>query len=303
MEEEKTQSNNKDSLKTVRTYLSDMAETVRSNDISVLKVALAEQNKNERENIYRKAEGSSTKKVFWVIGGLILIASALYGIYFVTNQKTKQNLPEQITRLEGIISYDETSTIEITNSNTLTEKIIANKKEASTLIKDSGIKSLTINKDVAGIKEKISTKDLFSKLGFTAPSSLIRSLSDLYMVGSYVKNSSANVAENKPGLFIILQTNDYEYTYAGMLEWEKTMASDMFYLFELNTKENKLQVKDRQWKDIIINNKDARVLYNEDKLPILYYMFPDKNNLVITDNEDTIKEIISRLIIKNIKPL
>jgi hypothetical protein len=55
--------------------------------------------------------------------------------------------------------------------------------------------------------------------------------------------------------------------------------------------------------DIIINNKDARVLLNEDGKPILYYMFVDKNNLIITDSIDAIKEIVSRLMLKNIKPL
>ena len=171
------------------------------------------------------------------------------------------------------------------------------------LIKNSGIKSLSINKDTSDAKEKFSVRELFTKLEFTAPSSLVRSLSDSYMVGFYINNISENIIDYKSSLFIILPTTDYEYTYAGMLEWEKTMASDMFYLFELNTKENKLQASDGQWKDIIINNKDARVLYSGDKLPILYYMFTNKNNLIITDKEDTLKEIISRLIIKNIKPL
>jgi hypothetical protein len=303
MEEETNQSNNKGNLKTIRTYLSDMADTVRSNDISVIKVALAEQNKNERENIYRQAEGTPVKKAFWVIGGIALIAIALFGIYFVTNKNANLNTPEIIVKDESVISYDELSTLETTDTSNLTDKILTNIKDVSSRINNTGIESISINNNLAGVKNKIGIKELFTKLEFTAPSSLVRSLSDSFMVGTYTKISSGTTTENKPGLFLILQTKDYEYTYAGMLEWEKTMASDMFYLFELNTKENKIEVNDRQWKDIIINNKDARVLYNEDKLPILYYMFTDKSNIIIANKEDTIKEIVSRLIIKNIKPL
>jgi hypothetical protein len=303
MEEETNNLNEKGSLKTVRTYLSDMADTVRTNDISVIKVALAEQNKNERENIYKQAEGTPFKKFFWVAGGIILIGVALFGIYFVTNKNAALNIPEQIVKNDSIISYDELASISVKDGDNLTDKIIANKKEVSTLIKSSGIKSISINKEVGGAKVNLSVRELFTKLGFTAPSSLVRSLSDSYMVGSYINNLSGNTADYKSSLFLILPTTDYEYTYAGMLEWEKTIAGNTYDLFELDTKDNKLQVDNRVWKDIIIENKDARVLLNEENKPILYYMFTNKNNLIITDKEDTLKEITSRLVIKNIKPL
>jgi len=299
MEDETTQSNNKGDLKTVRTYLSDMADTVRTNDISVIKVALAEQNKNERENIYRQAEGTPFKKFFWVAGGIIFIGVALFGIYFVTNKNAALNVPEQIVKNDSIISYDELTSISIKDGDNLTDKIITNKKEVS----NNGIKSISINKDVGGAKEKLSVKELFTKLEFTAPSSLVRSLSDSYMIGYYINNLSENITDYKSSLFIILPTIDYEYTYAGMLEWEKTIAGNTLDLFELNTKNNKLQINDLAWKDIIIENKDARVLLNEENKPILYYIFTNKNNLIVTDKEATLKEIISRLIIKNIKPL
>lgn len=303
MEEETNQSNEKGSLKTVRTYLSDMADTVRTNDISVIKVALAEQNKNERENIYRQAEGTPFKKFFWIAGGIILILIAIFGIYFVTNKNAALNVPEQIAKNDSVISYDEITSVTIKNGDSLTDKIIANKKEVSTIIKNSGIKSITINKEADGANEKLTVRELFTKLEFTAPSSLVRSLSDSYMVGTYINNLTGNTADYKSSIFLILPTTDYEYTYAGMLEWEKTIAGNTFDLFELNTKDNKLQINDRVWKDIIIENKDARVLLNEDNKPILYYMFTNKNNLIITDKEDTLKEIVSRLVIKNIKPL
>ncbi len=307
MEENKKELNNSGGIKTVRTYMSDMADTVRNNEGSVIKVALAEQNRNERENIYRQAEGSNSKKIFWVIGGLILIGSALYGSYYLINQKVKDSVPQLLIKNETIISYDETSNINLANADSiiLTDKINTIKKEPSASDKNGVIKFLSLTKDVNGVSGKILTKDIFTLMKSTAPSSLVRSLSDSYMLGTYIKNPKANMdtTEGKPSLFMIFQTKDYSFTYAGMLEWEKTIASDMFSLFEFNTKENKIQLSAKPFKDIIINNKDARVLISEENNAILYYLFTNKNNLIVTDSPEAIKEILARLAIKNIKPL
>ncbi len=300
MDENKTQPNNKDNLKTVRTYLSDMADTVRTNEISVIKVALAEQNKRDREDIYKKAEGSPFKKTLFVIGGIILILSAIFGAYLLYQQKTNSNqsVQGQITKEETLISYDESSSLLINDGDDLISKINISKKDPKTSDKNISIKNIFLKQEVGNLQQNLPVEYIFSKMNFTAPSSLIRSLSGSYMIGTYTKNTTI-----KPSLFMIFQTKDYSYTYAGMLEWEKTIATDMFTLFEFNTAENKLKLSERQWKDIIINNKDVRVLLNEDEEPILYYLFADKSNLIITDSEDSIKEIISRLMIKNIKPL
>lgn len=306
MSEDNFQPNNRENLKTIRTYLSDMADTVRENDISVIKIALAEQNKHEREDLYKQIGSSNSKKTFWfIIGGIIFMALAIFGIYYLNQIKSKNNLPQIIEKEESIISYDERKDVNVSAQDDLTSKISETLTEKSSLNKNSIIKYISLTKESNGVKENLLTKNIFPLLSLTAPSSLVRSFSDLYMIGTYIKNTNAGVetVDGKPSLFIIFQTNDYSLTYAGMLEWEKILASDMLLLFNLNTKESRRQIGERQWKDVIINNKDARVLFNEDGLPILYYLFIDKGNLIITDNQESIKEIADRLIIKNIKPL
>lgn len=291
MDENNKQPNSGNNLKTVRTYLSDMADTVRQNEISVIKVALAEQNKNERENIYKQIEGTPVKKFWWFLGGVILIGTAIFGIYYLMNKKAQNNIPQTVTKEEALISYDALTSIDSTSG--LLEKIVAIKNETGG--NTGSIKFISISNIVNGIPEKIITKDLISNLRLGAPASLVRSLSDSFMIGTYTGD--------KPNLFIIFQAKDYNYAYAGMLEWEKTLANDAMPLFGLDTGENKLQLAERKWSDLIINNKDARVLINENNKPIFYYLFNDKNTLILTDDEAAIKEITARLIIKNIKPL
>jgi hypothetical protein len=135
-------------------------------------------------------------------------------------------------------------------------------------------------------------------IGSSIPASLVRSLEDSYMIGTYLPRG-----EEKAHLFIMFQTKDYNIAYASMLSWEGTLLDDVFAMFGIDVSGDKKELFDEPWKDIIINNKDARVLSNKDGVPVLYYLFLDKSYFMITDNLDTIKEVSSRMITKNIKPL
>ncbi len=88
-----------------------------------------------------------------------------------------------------------------------------------------------------------------------------------------------------------------------MLAWEKTLASDIVEIFKIDVSGNQSNLLEKSWKDVVIDNKDARVLYDARDNALLYYIFTDKSNFVITDNKDTIREVTGRLLIKNLKPL
>lgn len=298
-----TQNNSEENLKTVKTYMSDMAETVRQNEISVIKVALAEQNKHEREDLYRKIEGTTSKKVFWVICGVIIILGALYGAYYLLSQKKVKDAPVKVAKEETIISYDNSSEIMIDQTNNL-KKSINDLKQSAKSSTDGNIGYIKIYENDDGVRNIIDIETLFSKLNLTASASLVRSLSNSYMVGTYAKSFSdiPNDPNSKPKLFIILESDDYEYSYAGMFDWEKTMASDLIPVFT-GEENSSINNDSKKWKDVIISNRDARVLVDETGKPILYYLFIDKNRLIITESIDTIKEVSNRLMIKNMKPM
>lgn len=295
MDENEKQLNNKN-IKVLRTYTSDMANAIRDNEMSVITIALAEKAKREEEELYRKAEGTSTSKIFLSIGGIILIAAAILGSYYlVQKKKEKDAVTPIINNIETFISYDSSSVIDVTSATNILElkNIINQKEQAST----GTITALFLTKKINNISEIITASNFLSLVGTTAPSALIRSLSDTYLFGKYSNENS--VDENaKFGMFLILQTTNYNQTYVSALEWEKTLLSDLFVLF--NMPEQNSSLLDKEWKDIIINNKDARVLYGENGQGVLYYVFLNKNNFVIANNVDALKEVMSRLLIKNI---
>ena len=307
MEENKVQPNDKN-IKVLRTYTSDMADAIRTNEVSMIKIVLAEKNKREQELIYKKAEGTTFSKIFLLIGGIILIAAAIFGSYFLFQKKEKEvpipiPVPTPVVdNVDTFISYDLKSNIDVTGINTPTAFVDLINKEKLTA--QGQIKTLFLEKKVDGIMGNLSSKDFFTMIQSTAPSTLIRSLSSNFLLGKYLDSSL--ISENKDSIFIIFQTNNYDQTYASMLDWEKTMLNDLKSIFDIklpipNGKD--AIVPEKLWRDVIIDNRDARVIYGDNGEGILYYVFVNKNNLLIASNIETIKEIVERLIIKNTQPL
>lgn len=300
MDENEKQLNDKN-IKVLRTYTSDMADAVRDNEISVIKIALAEKERRDKEAIYKEAEGTNTTKTFLVIGGIILIIAAIIGSYFlIQKKKEKDLLLPTINNIETFISYDSKSYIDVTNIINMSDLlgIIRQEQQADSPL----IKALFFTKKINENPLLLTSNNFLSLIKATAPGALTRSLSDKYLFGKYSNPNTIN-DNDKSAMFLILETTDYNQAYASMLDWEKTMLKDLFVLFNVSISESDNSLFEKPWKDVIINNKDARVLYGENGEGILYYVFVNKNIFVIANNVEALKEVIGRLIIKNTKPL
>jgi hypothetical protein len=296
MDKNTSQPNNEKDIKNLRTYTSDMADVIRTNEVSVIKIALAEKEKREQEQIYKEAEGTNTSKTFLIIGGVVLIAAAIFGSYFLIKTKIAKDTPKNIVKeIDTFIAYDSFSNIDTTSikdADGILNLIIGSQPLGSGLIRALFPKKITNN-----ISELITSKNFLSSIGVNPPSALTRSMSDKYLLGKFTNRSGGS------SIFLVFQTTDYNLAYASMLDWEKTLLKDLYKLFNISIPDSNSILFSQPWKDIVVNNKDARVLYGESGEAVLYYVFVNKNNFVITNNIETLKEIISRLITKNAQVL
>lgn len=301
MENEETKQNPvSNNIKTIHTYSSDMVDAVRANETSVIKIALAEQKKKEMEALYKKQNGTKASRVLMILFGLVLIALAIWGSYLLIKKKEANNVvtKEDITKgIQSLISYDSQSLIDTTNVTNTTDLVQLISNESEKAIEQSKIKSLFLTKVEGGKGELTTTRDFLSMLKVTAPDSLIRSLEDSYMLGLH----SDSKGETHP--FMLFATKDYNQTYAGMLTWEKILLEDMFPVFGINVSGENIDLLEKPWRDIILDNKDARILYDDEGNDLLYYLFINKSNFIIADNKDTIREVTTRILAKKIKPL
>jgi hypothetical protein len=111
-----------------------------------------------------------------------------------------------------------------------------------------------------------------------------------------------------PQAFLILETDSYERAFAAMLAWENTMRTDLLPLFtrvprtripeestaSSTTATSSLQLIRNGFLDKIVENRDTRVILNTTNDILLLWTFLNRNIIVITTNEYTLKEIISR---------
>ncbi len=290
-----------ENIKTIHTYSSDMADAVRTNETSVIKIALAEQKKHEQESLYKEANGTKTSKAFLFLGGLIIIILSIGGVYYVMQKKKiDNNPPKQETTInkEALISYEDQSSIDMTNVTNQNDALDIINTESKKSEKD-GIKILFLTHIINGKTELLPLEDFLSLIKTTAPSSLIRSFDTSYMIGTYKTTDTQSI----PHLFLLFQTKNYNQSYAGMLIWEKTLLYDLSGLFKIDISGDNNTLIEKPWSDVILDNKNARILYDLQKNSVLYYIFINKDYFMITDNQDSIKEVTKRLLTKNIKPL
>ncbi len=289
-------------IQNLHTYSSDMADAVRENEISVIKVALAEKAKREKEETFRiKSEGTGFQKFFLILGGIILLAGGIAGSYFLIKKNQEQIAAQHVAPppIQTFISYDTQTFIDATTAASVFDIAGLLKAPLSVSGSSGSIRALFFTKTIdTKTTEQLSLSDLLTALNLSAPGMLTRSLNQ-YLIGTYQSSDTTQ----KPHLFLMFQTQNYNQAYAAMLQWEPTMLGDLAPLFGIDVSGDNSQLLGKQFKDILINNNDARVLYDANGNALLYYIFVNKNDFIITDSIDTIKEITIRLQTKSTRTL
>jgi hypothetical protein len=303
--EESDKKNSINTTPAIHTYSGDMASVVRNDEVTVIKVALAEKKKREQEGIYKEAEGTKTQKFFWVFGGILLIIISVGGAYLLYHKKNVEiAAKEQPTpKIETLISYDASVTIDATNATgTDLSNLLYAPSRSQEAQAPSSIKSIFLIKKTLGengpVSELLTTQDFLRIIDTHAPGDLVSSLSKSYMLGTYAEKKTGD-----PHVFLVFQTKKYEQTFSNLPAWEKGIVTDFAGLFSIDTGGSNKDIATKAFQDTLINNKNARVLYDDAGKPLLYYLFVDNTTFVVTDSTEAVSEITARLLTKNAKTL
>lgn len=274
--------------KTFHTFKDDVADILQSQKVSVTKIVAAEQDKKTTTE-----RPSKNKKNILITVFLVLILSGLGAGGYFGVQKIINKKPPEITELKIPIfifpDYQREVYLKSTKKITIVSEI--QKQNEQTNIPLGQIIQLFFTTDdssgqfvvekTTGSKLIITTDTLLKSLETKAPSLLIRSLYPDFVFGFH---SSLG---NNP--FFVFKSNSRENTFAGMLEWENTILDDLEPIF------GNVGESTKQFKDIIIANKDTRAILDSTGKIKFVYSLPNKDTLVIANNETTLKEIFRRL--------
>lgn len=302
-------------IKNLRTYQGDVAEAIKNQNASVLTITLAEKKKKDKREAEepKQKDPEKGKKIWSVLISVLLIVLGVGTVvvfYYLQKQApipvvtTPGTAPE-----ETIIGYNTKKGISI--DTTTREKFISviNGERLGEEIQPNEVAYIFLNKNVqAGIRA-LNTKELFAILDTKIPGATLRSFGDQFMFGFF--------RDERVEPFLLIRIASYENAFDGMLKWEDTLKDDIGTLFlpihvsgeisAQNSESTSTQAVNRvplldttqinkTFEDETIRNKDARVLKNSNGDVLMLYSFLDKETLLITSNENTLKEMINKLI-------
>ena len=273
------------------TQLYNSEELIKDNDLSVVSIAAAAEKKRTIKNIEKPEEKTPVlKNIILGVVSIVLVAGGIGGGWYFYTKSDELNSIKQNTTISSLIFSDTQKDIDISGLN---GEILVNELYQN-FLQENGNKNkvvyfyLTENK--LGQSVEIKIDDLLSRISDNIPNRLIRSLRPEFMFGAFISE------KNIP--FIILKTNSFENSFASMLDWEKTIFSDLAPLFGSDSNEN---IINGTFNDVIVKNKDTRILRGESGEISIMYSFTDENTIIITTNKDVFFEIFRRISTSNNK--
>ena len=282
--EQKENPEKKEGLKSLRTYEGDVQEIMAKNKTSISSIVAAEQNRRDRTMINTEGEiENRAKNKFYILAGSLLLILGLItlgAVYYIHSNNTKETT---VKKNKTIISFAQESVVPVTNST--------REQMLNTIIREKKSFTMPVNSVLyLNTSDQLHTpaniESVFTLLAPRIPPTLARSFGSQYMIGIYSFDT------NEP--FILLTTDDYGNSYAGMLKWEPDIVRDIGVLFGART-ENGTSTPNFQ--DRSLKNRDLRIFKNDSGKTTLLYSFIDKHTLVITTNENIFSAILSKYLL------
>jgi len=283
-------------ISALRTLKGDLQDIVQVKKISLVRAAALEQEKKRspanNEEYGAPARKRRTTGILFAVALLVILgAAALFGVYVVMQGYSAA--PN--TNNTSILFAENTLALPLGNNSPLElKRLLAQARETSS----GNLGSITqlvpivreINTDGTELERAATLEEFFQALGARTSGDLTRALASEFFFGIHT------VDENAP-LFVI-PVISYERAFAGMLSWEQTMNADLAPAFTSVPMQKIGQSglpEKRLFEDVVMRNYDVRALKDDSGEIQLYYSFPTRSLLVVSESPFSFTEILSRL--------
>jgi hypothetical protein len=308
-------------MKPLRTYESDVAEAMAREQASQAAIAVAEAKRRQEQEALNqhaqqpepKVSGADLKKVFLVLLILAFLGTGVIGAYYLYSRSPLAPAtpsPSVQRTVASLISSDSYSLLPTDGLSEINLRAAIGRETAKSQ-QTGSVREIIPTKLVDGQTMRVGGPEMISLLDIPMPNMLLRSLGPAAMIGVYANPEGEN------STFVVVTSEFFQNTFAGMLQWESIMADDLKpYLFtdsilgvanignqissttpagEQTEQVTPYLTVKGHFVDRIIRNKDVREFRDENDNLIFLYSFVDNTKLVLTTEENTLSEIISRL--------
>ncbi|OGZ06218.1 MAG: hypothetical protein A2845_00205 [Candidatus Lloydbacteria bacterium RIFCSPHIGHO2_01_FULL_49_22] len=285
----KARSRGSEKVPPLRTFRGDVADLVTKQNMTKTQMVIAETERREERGETRTIHegGSHLGRIIFV---LLLVLTFGIGIALYVLVGSKTTTTTEVTtpnKPERQISAE----IAITGSPR--EQIMADIFIAfgDTTLASGKIREIafTVN-NVEGGTSDASTAELFTALAHSIPpETLLRSLDETNTYGIYT-------GEHSLAGFFKVTSRSYPETFAGMLEWENSMANDLAPALNPNYGRTGLvTVRNKPFTDERLEGVDARVLRDDSGILLIAYTILERKTLVIAGGEEALRGLILSL--------
>lgn len=273
--------------KVVKTYAGDVAEVIENDKEGLVRKIIhgEEQREKEKKNLSPK---SRKNKMFMLSGFLLIVAAAI--ILFILFFKKDAGTVPVGSQFVPIIFNDRSSFFEISSLNKEEIVRIILGELNNTKVKEGGVEGiyLTENKKIIGLRRFISL------IGSSfVPGENTFFVKNNFLLG--VVNSGISAEKNREGFFVLLKVRGTADIFDALRGWEGKMLSDLSPFLGVNISSDTNYLFTKEFQDGIVNNKNARVLYDKNGKAVLMYIFADDNSVIISNSENAAREIMLRL--------
>ncbi len=268
------------------TYAEDMAEVIEEDKGGLVKKIIHGEEQHELEK--KNFSPQSQKNKFFMFVSFLLVSISIITLFIFTFRNSNPPVIVQ-KQFVPLIFNDQNAFFEVQGfkKDEVTQTIFH--EVSSTKVKHGEVEGiyLTENKQIIGLREFFNL--IQANLAFPSRDFLY----DNFLSG--VVNADTH------DTFILMKVRSLPDVFDSMRNWEGKMFSDLHGIFgiDINAGTNYLQTKD--FSDLIVANKNARVLYDKDNKIVMMYVYADDNSVLITNTAQATEEIILRLASSQIK--
>ncbi|HXK31456.1 MAG TPA: transmembrane domain-containing protein, partial [Candidatus Paceibacterota bacterium] len=320
-------------VKSLKTYRGAIEEAIQHKNVSVVSIAAAEAERRGAAG-HSAAQASAPEgeevshelglRIAAIVGGIALLVGALGLIVFVFLRPAVTS-PVQNNFPSPFISVDATQIVAIPvlqwKRGTLMTEL--EKARESTSLSLGLMSRLYVVEASSTEQYSVDAPTFLGTLAPDTPPELLRSLGGEYLLGIHVFDANQT--------FLILDIENYTTAYSAMLGWEWTMQADLEPLFtrkprpripeegfvpppapaivatssatstagsatsSTTVNQPPPQFIQPRFIDRVVENRDTRVIQNQAGDILLLWTFLDRSTLLITTNEYTLREVVSRL--------
>lgn len=272
--------------KQIETFADDMVKALDNPEEGMIKRIIEEQEAHEEEK--KNLSPETTKNRLFMIIGMVLFIIAILAVFFVIFNKD----------IGSVLVRPQFTPLIFTDSNVLVETKGLTKEKITELLLHTIAVSEVEKDGVEGIYMSKNGKviGLGDFLALMKPSFDISKnefFEDNFLMG--IKNGVTK------DLFILIKMRSLYDVFPDMLAWEEKMFLDLYPLWGIEINSENAYLLTKNFEDGIAQNKNARILYDNNRKIVLMYVHLEDTAILITNSEIATREVIQRLASSKVK--